>query len=239
MPPNQLDMHHRRTRSQLLDAALEHLGGKYYTRLSKNDKCKIGKYIHSRAGEILEGAITFQQDTGRHVLVSVTAFDVAQSEQRRDWLNAKIHIPQPNRFFLFIESAIAGLLVFAGLMAYGTLEGALSMALFTSLIYYIGYIIRVADLGRELRQSPNLSLYHFIPDSRLPAHECWLVIGEEIFENTPQIDPQALSNLCQNEGIGLLVILQNRKPRVWNHPKHKDRLFETKFNERLPDLFNN
>lgn len=237
MPPTRFNEPILRSRSELLDAALLHLAGKYYPRLSKNEFCKTGKYIASRAGDILEGAITFQQDTGRHVLVSLTVFDVAQAEQRKDWLRAKIHIPQPNRFFLFIESVIAGLFVFAGLMAYGTLEGSFIMAVFTSIIYYISCIIRANDLGRELRQSPNLSIYHFLPDSRLPAHECWLVIGDEFFLATPQIDPHALHNLCHNEGIGLLVILQNEKPRVWNHPKHKDKLVETKYNDRLPELF--
>lgn len=237
MPPVPFKVSILRSRSELLDAALKHLAGKYYSRLSKNEQCKTGKYIHSRAGDILEGAITFQQDTGRHVLISLTVFDVAQAEQRQDWLKAKIHIPQPNRFFLFIESIIAGLFVFAGLMAYGTLPGALMMALFTSFIYYIACILRASDLGRELRQSPNLSIYQFLPDSRLPAHECWLVIGEEFFGAIPQIDPHALHNLCRNEGIGLLVILQNEKPRVWNHPKHKDKLVETKYNDRLPELF--
>ena len=148
-----------------------------------------------------------------------------------------MNIKEPNRFFLFLESIIAGLFVFVGLVAYGTLEGSFVMSVFASFVYYIACILRASDLGRELRQSPNLSIYHFLPDSRLPAHECWLVIGEEFFITTPYIDPVALNNLCHNEGIGLLIILQNEKPRVWIHPKHKDRLVETKYNDRLRDLF--
>ena len=85
MPPVPIKAIFTRSRRQLLDAALLHLSDKYYPRLSNNDNCKKDKYVSSRAGELLEGALTFQQD-GRHVLVSVTPFDVSRFEKNKDWL---------------------------------------------------------------------------------------------------------------------------------------------------------
>lgn len=236
MQPTPIKATFLRSRNQLLDAAIAHLGDKYYTRLSKNENCKKGKFIKTRSGEILEGAILFQQDTGRHILAAVTTFDASQLENRADWTRAYIPIPQPDRLIVFVESLIAGLLVYAGLIAYGTFEGSFVMAVFTVIIYYVAAIIRTHDLGRELRQSPNVSLYHFIPDCRRPAHESWLVVGDEIFSRSPHIEPQALSNLCHNEGIGLLIITQNDIVRVWNHPVHQNKFIETQFDVRLMEL---
>ena len=225
----------RRSRSQLLDAALLHLSSKYYPRLSNNERCLNGKYISSRKGELLEGALTFQQD-GRSVLVSVTPFDVAHFEKNKDWLQADIRIPQPNKSFVLIESVIAGMLIFIGLFPFGTPMGSFMMGCFFFCVYFAYSIFRAEDLGRELKQSSNLSLYQFIPDCRMPANENWLVVGDEIFKRKSFIEPVALLNLCRDEGIGLLVILQDDKVRVWNHPQHRSASIETKYDVRIPYL---
>lgn len=238
MPPVPIKAIFTRSRRQLLDAALLHLSDKYYPRLSNNDTCKKDKYVSSRAGELLEGALTFQQD-GRHVLVSVTPFDVAHFEKNKDWLQANIQIPQPNRSFVLTESVIAGMIIFIGLFPFGTPMGAFMMGCFFFCVYFAYSVFRAEDLGRELKQSSNLSLYQFIPDCRLPAHENWLVVGDEIFKKKSFIEPIALLNLCRDEGVGLLVILQDDKIRIWNHPQHRSAFIETKYDVRIPYLLNN
>ena len=237
MPPVPIKAIFMRSRRHLLDAALLHLSHKYYPRLSNNDRCIKGKYVSSRTGELLEGALTFQQE-GRHVLVSVTPFDVAHFEKNKDWLQANIRIPQPNRSFVLTESMIAGMIIFIGLFPLGTPMGAFMMGCFAFVVYYAYSIFRAEDLGRELKQSSNLSLYQFIPDCRLPANENWLVVGDEIFKRKSFIEPMALLNLCKDEGIGLLVILQDDKMRVWNHPQHRSASIETKYDVRIPYLLN-
>ena len=237
MPPVSIKAIFIRSRSQLLDAALLHLSNKYYPRLSNNERCIKGKYINSREGELLEGALTFQQDE-RHVLVSVTPFDVAHFEKNKNWLQANIRIPQPNRSFVYIESMIAGMIIFIGLFPFGTPMGSFIMGCFAFGVYYAYSVFRAEDLGRELKQSSNLSLYQFIPDCRLPANENWLVVGDEMFKRKSFIEPMALLNLCRDEGVGLLVILQDDKIRIWNHPKHRSTPIDTKYEVRIPYLLN-
>lgn len=237
MPPTPIKAIFHRSRRHLLDAALIHLSENYYTRLSSNERCMRGKYISTRTGIILEGAVTFQQN-GRHILASVTPLDLAHFEKNKNWLQANIRIPQPNKFFVTIESAIVALVIFVGLIASGSGLGAFIMSIFLGAIYFAYSVFRAEDLARELKQTPNLSLYHFLPDCRLPAHENWMVIGEEIFHKNPFLNKMLFVNLCNDEGIGLLVLMQDDKMRVWSHPKYNNTPIEMKYDVHIPQLLN-
>lgn len=225
-----------RSRSQLLEAGLRHLSEHYYIRLSENERCFHKRFLDSRSGALLEGAVAFAQDD-RIVLASLTPFDMETFEQKLKTMNPQsIYIPQPDKLFVLAESVIAGMIAFLGLSTWGTLEGGLSMSIFITCIYYVARVIGAEDLGRKLRQAPNFTLATILPSCKLPANENWLIVGEEIFTQKNNINSMALMHTCQRNGTGLLVLHQNDKIRVWSPPVHNRKSFEHKFNAPIAQL---
>lgn len=225
-----------RSRGQLLDAALKHLSEHYYTRLSENEKCFSTKYLGTRNGTLLEGAVAFTQEN-RTVLVSVTPFDMNTFQQKLKSLNpSHISIPQPDKTWVLFEALIVGMVAFLGLSIWGTLEGGLSMSIFITSIYYTIRVMGAEDLGRQLRQAPNLTLASILPTCKLPANENWLIVGEEIFTQDNALNHMSLLNTCQHSGIGLLVLHQDDTVKVWATPFHNRKSFETKYNAPIAQL---
>jgi hypothetical protein len=236
MTPNTIKATFLRSRSQLLDTALVHLSENYYIRLSQDEICFRRKYLSSRNGTLLEGAIAFSQNE-RNVLVSVTPFDVAHCQQRFLTMNpSKINIPQPDRGYVLMESITVGAVALLGLAINGTIEAGGFMSGFITCAYYAMRVMGADDLGRKLRQAPSISLAYLLPDCQLPANENWLVVGDEIFTQADGIEPMALMNLCSKNGTGLLVFTQNDNFKVLTHPKHNRKSFETKFNDSYAQL---
>ncbi len=236
MTPTPIKATFLRSRSQLLDAGLVHLSENYYIRLSQEEFCFRRKYLSSRNGTLLEGAIAFAQNE-RNVLISVTPFDVAHCQQRLHTMNpSRINIPQPDRGFVLMESITVGMVSFLGISLRGTIEVGIFMSAFITCAYYAMRVMGAEDLGRKLRQAPNISLDYLLPDCQLPANENWLVVGDEIFTQNFGIEPMALMNLCRQKGIGLLIFTQNEKPQVWAHPRHNRKSYETKYNASYAQL---
>lgn len=236
MTPTPIKATFLRSRSQLLEAGLVHLSENYYIRLSQEEYCFRRKYLSSRNGTLLEGAIAFAQNE-RNVLVSVTPFDVAHCQQRLHTMNpSKINIPQPDRGDVVKESIIAFLILLIGLTAQGSIEAGIPLAIFLACIYFVFKVIYFEEYARKLRQAPNISLDYLLPDCQLPANENWLVVGDEIFTQNFGIEPMALMNLCRQKGIGLLIFTQNEKPQVWAHPRHNRKSYETKYNASYAQL---
>ncbi|NJN35030.1 MAG: hypothetical protein HC817_13015 [Saprospiraceae bacterium] len=83
-----------RSRSQLVDSALEHLSKNYYANLAYEGKIRRGKYIVTRAGTVVDGMVVVSQES-RRVLVSVTACDVAYFDERLRFCIPKSKHPNP------------------------------------------------------------------------------------------------------------------------------------------------
>ncbi|NJN35029.1 MAG: hypothetical protein HC817_13010 [Saprospiraceae bacterium] len=118
-------------------------------------------------------------------------------------MHTEIETPEPNRSIVLIEAAVIFLSVF---FVFHTLKNDFSAIFVAGLlasVYFIWRMIEADDLKAQMRKMPSRILYSYLPNFQYPANEHWLVVGEEIFEKHPHIQPNALNTLCAQQGLGL------------------------------------
>jgi hypothetical protein len=217
------------TRTELLNKALLHLL-RYYTELSKECPLQVYQYVPSRKGEILEGLITV--DYGREYLIaSITTCDVDYAEGRASWMNQRIDTPQLDPNALFLD--VLAFALMGGTAAYGFLNkdwvGAFVLAFMVAILYFLARIHEADEYGRRLKKKPSNMLRALLPHFDYPTNEDWLVVGEELFDTDLNIHLIALQTLCQEEGIGLLVLNQNGELKKYADPVFKNNHVKDKY----------
>jgi hypothetical protein len=216
------------TRSQLLSKALIHLQ-RYYSELSK--ECpNIKQYIPSRKGDILEGLITVNYGQ-QYLLASITTCDVNFVEKRKAWISAKIEAPQPEQNTLILEAFFFGMLASAAFYPHmqEAIFGALLMGCMVSILYLVLRMHATDEYSRQLKKKPSNMLRAFLPHFDYPTNEDWLVVGSELFETQLNITVRTLQSLCQQEGIGLLILQQNGTMKKYADPRFKNMHVKDKY----------
>ena len=219
-----------RSRKDLLDTALLHLHEYYEPLLLFRGKRQIRRYVYTHTGEVLEGLVIIQQEK-RFLVASVTTLDVEYFEERKRWLNTNINVPQPDNLMVLTEAFVVSLMAFLAVYFQISVEAGLAISIPVMAAYLLFRMNESDNFARLLRQTPSQTLYSFLPNFKYPTHEDWLVIGSEVFEKFPEINIVAFKKLCQNQGIGLLVVMPTDEVRIFARPVFRNQLVETRFEQ--------
>lgn len=230
MPSTPIEYLILRPRKDLLDTALLHLHEYYEPLLLFRGKRQTRRYVYTHTGEVLEGLVVIQQEK-RFLVASVTTLDVAYFEERKRWLNTTIRTPQPDNLMVLTEAFVVGLMAFLAVYFQISVEAGLAIGIPVMAAYLLFRMNESDNYARLLRQTPSQTLYSFLPNFKYPTHEDWLVIGSEVFEKFPEINIVAFKKLCQEQGIGLLVIMPTNKVRIFARPIFRNQLVETQFGQ--------
>jgi hypothetical protein len=216
------------SRSQLLNKALIHLR-RYYSELSKESPHDL-RYVPTRKGDVLEGLITVNYGQ-QYLVASVTTCDVDFATNRKAWIGDKVEAPQLEQNTLILEAFFFGVLASAALYPYmqEAIFGALLMGSVVSILYLLARIHTADEYGKRLKKKPSNMLKAFLPHFNIPTNEDWLVVGEELFEAHLNITITTLQSLCQQEGIGLLVLQQNEELKKYADPRFKNMHVKDKY----------
>jgi hypothetical protein len=219
------------SRSLLLNKAMIHLM-RYYNELSQECPMQVYQYIPSRKGEILEGLITV--DYGQQYLIaSVTTCDVDYAKGREMWINQRIDVPQPDPNLVFLDALAFA--VMGGIASYGYLKdewvGAFVMGFVVAILYFVARMHESDEYGRRLKKKPSNMLRAFLPHFDFPTNEDWLVVGDELFDTDLNINLPTLQALCQQEGIGLLVLNQSGEMKKYADPVFKNNHIKDKYDD--------
>ena len=211
---------------------------RYYNELSEGCPIQVYQYVPSRKGEILEGLLTVNFGQ-QYLICSVTTCDVDYAKGRMAWIKKKIDVPQPDPVFLFLDAILFAFMSAIAMYGYlrGEWVGALVMAFVVFCLYIMARLQEADEYGRRLKKKPSSILRGLLPHFDLPTNEDWLVVGEELFDEYLNFDLSTLQALCQEEGIGLLVLNQAGEMKKYADPVFKNTNIKDKYDD--PNIVGN